>query len=129
MMTEALKVGDRVRLAEFKQAFTVRAATTGGRFVILTKPFAAQGTVIYTVIDFEQNIRGRDNYYGMGYETDEDIADALEAFQATEDGLPEQMARDAEAQGDTSWPSIIAAEVSHRHRVPLDIVSVIGATS
>lgn len=121
-----LAVGDRVRFAPYKRAMTVRAVTTGGRFAILTMPFAAQHTVIYSVIDFERGVRGCDNYYGLGYETEEDIARALEAFQATEDDLPGQMAREAEARGDSSWPSVIAAEVSHRRYVPLDIVTVLS---
>lgn len=121
----SLAVGDRVLFAPYKRAMTVRATTTAGRFAILTMPFAAKHTVIYTVIDFERRVRGCDNYYGLGYETDEQVADALVAFQATEDDLPGQAARDAQARGETSWPSIIAAEVSHRKYVPLDIVSVL----
>lgn len=123
-----LSVGDRVRFAPYKRAMTVRAVTTGGRFAILTMPFNPQRTVIYTVIDFERKVRGADNYYGLGYETDEQIADALAAFQATEDDLPGQMADEAQARGEDSWPSIIAAEVSHRNWVALDIVSVLAIT-
>lgn len=121
-----LEVGDRVRFEPYKRAMTVRAVTKGGRFAILTMPFAAQSTVIYTVIDFERSVRGCDNYYGLGYESDEDIESALTAFQATEDDLPGQRAREAEARGETSWPSVIAAEVSHRKYVPLDIVTVLS---
>lgn len=122
----SLSVGDRVFFAPYKRAMTVRAVTTGGRFAILTMPFAAKQTVIYTVIDFERRVRGCDNYYGLGYETDEQVADALAAFQATEDDLPGQAAREAQVRGETSWPSIIAAKVSHRKHVPLDIVSVVA---
>lgn len=121
-----LKVGDRVRFAPYRRAMTVRAVTTRGRFAILTMPFPPKQTVIYTVIDFERDVRGCDNYYGLGYETDEDIARALESFQATEDDLRGQRAREAEARGETSWPSVHAAEVSRRHYVPLDIVAVSG---
>lgn len=73
---KALCVGDRVRFRGEKQArFKVRAR--GERFVILTKPFNARQTCIYTVIDVEQGIRGTDNYGGLGYETPEEIAEAM----------------------------------------------------
>lgn len=119
-----LTVGDRVLFAPYRRRMTVRAVTTGGRFAILTMPFAAQETVIYTVIDFDRGVRGCDNYFGLGYETDEDIAHALAAFQATEDDLPGQRAREAEARGEKSWPAVLAAEVSYRKYVPLDIRAI-----
>lgn len=123
-----LAVGDRVRFGPYKRAMTVRAVTTGGRFAILTMPFPPKSTVIYTVIDFERGVRGCDDHYGLGYEDDQQVADALAAFQATEDDLPGQRAREAEARGETSWPSVLAAEVSHRKYVPLDIVTVMRST-
>jgi hypothetical protein len=123
-----LAVGDRVRFAPYKRAMTVRAVTTGGRFAILTMPFPPKQTVIYTVIDFKRGVRGCDNHYGLGYETDDQVARALEAFQATEDDLPGQRAREAEASGETSWPSVLAAEVSHRKYVALDIVTVLSSS-
>lgn len=123
-MTERLHVGDKVLFAPYKRHMTVRAVTRDGRFAILTMPFSARHTVIYTVIDFQLGVRGCDNYFGLGYETDDDIERALEAFQATEDDLRGRAAREAQDRGETSWPSIIAAEVSHRKRVPLDIGTV-----
>lgn len=82
----ALKVGDKVNLASSKRAWTVRGVTDRGRFVILTQPFNVRRTVLYTVIDFDRGIRGRDNYYGLGYESDADVAAALHDFQHTESG-------------------------------------------
>jgi len=78
-------VGDKVRLASSKRRWTVRGVTRAGRFVILTQPFNLQHTVLYTVIDFERGVRGKDDHYGLGYESDEDIADALHMFQHAED--------------------------------------------
>ena len=123
-----LNKGDKVKLADTKQQWTVRGVTEAGRFAILTKPFNLKRTVLYTVIDFERGVRGRDNRYGLGYETDEQVARALEAFQATEDDLSGQCAREAEERGETSWPSVFDAEVSHRtaNHTALDIVSVNG---
>lgn len=120
-----LAVGDKVRFAPYRRAMTVRAVTTSGRFVILTMPFPLKKTVLYTVIDFERNVRGTDDHYGLGYETDDQIAAALEAFQATEDDLNGKAIREAKARGETSCPYILAANVSRRNYVQLDIVAVI----
>jgi hypothetical protein len=76
---KSLAVGDRIRFRGEKQArFKVRAR--GPRFVILTKPFNARQTCIYTVIDVEQGIRGTDNYGGLGYDTSGEIAEAIDLF-------------------------------------------------
>lgn len=119
-----LKVGDRVRFTPYKRSMTVQAVTTGGRFAILTQPFAAKKTVIYTVIDFERGVRGCDNHYGVGYETPEDIANALEGFQNHEDGLTDRLLNEAVARGENSIESQWEIEVSHRKYVPLDMQKV-----
>lgn len=84
-----LQAGDKVALSDTKRKWTVRGVTRAGRFVILTQPFNLKRTVLYTVIDFDRGVRGRDDMYGVGYETDEDIASALHQFQHTEDGSPQ----------------------------------------
>lgn len=98
----ALAVGDKVKFASQKRPYTVRAITSDGRFVICTKPFNPQRTVLYTVIDFDTGRRGPDDYGGLGYETPEQIASALARFD----------------DGD--------AEVTVRHDVYLDIELVNG---
>lgn len=91
--------GDRVRFSDEKQArFKVKAASE--RFVVLTKPFNAKRTVIYTIIDLEQGVRGPGGSWGTGYETDAEIADAMEKLH---DGT---------------------ASVSQRRSVTLDIADV-----
>jgi len=48
------------------------------KFAICTKPFNLQKTVLYTIIDIEQNIRGTENLvFGMGFETTKDCEEAL----------------------------------------------------
>lgn len=81
----ALVPGDKVKLADTVSKWTVRAVTKHGRFVILTQPFNLKRTVLYTVIDFDRGVRGRDDMYGVGYETDDNIARAIHQFQHTED--------------------------------------------
>jgi hypothetical protein len=121
---ERLAVGDRVKFAEEAQRYTVRAVTRGGRFAICTKPFNPRRTVLYSVIDFRRGVRGRDNYYGLGYESDEDIASALHQFQHTEDEDPPEVTNDCEFDG--GWCHG-GAEVSGRtaNHITLRIESVI----
>lgn len=69
-------VGDNLRFAGERVRYTVRAI--GKRYVICTKPFNPLHTLLYTIIDLELNIRGRENLiFGLGFETDEDCREAL----------------------------------------------------
>lgn len=121
-----LEVDDRVNLADSKRAWTVRGVTRGGRFVILTQPFNLKRTVLYSVIDFDRGVRGKDNCYGLGYETDDQVADALHQFQHTEnDDLP--IGQHARPDCDDEWCAG-SAEVSFRsgNHVRLDMTAING---
>ncbi|HAH93678.1 MAG TPA: hypothetical protein DCM01_07525 [Dielma fastidiosa] len=73
---KGLKVGDKVKLACIKRKWTVKAVSE--RYIILTQPFNLKHTVLYTIIDLKRMVRGTDNLiFGHGYETDEDIEDAI----------------------------------------------------
>lgn len=76
-----LRLGDRLGFADEKRTYTVRAVSVDGRWAICTKPFNAMHTVLYTVIDFAAGVRGPDNCHGLGYETDEQCAEALDRFE------------------------------------------------
>jgi len=90
------KVGMKVKFEEEAQRYTVRACNE--RFAICTKPFNPRRTVLYTVVDFEQGIRGTENLvFGAGAETDEQCWEMLGRLTAGE------------------------TEVSHRNRVPVDV--------
>lgn len=70
------EVGDKVKFRRDRRSFTVRACNE--RFAVCTKPFNLRNTTLYTVVDFEQNIRGRENLiFPMGAETDEQCCDML----------------------------------------------------
>lgn len=70
------KVGTKIKFVEEKQKYTVRASND--RFVICTKPFNLEKTVLYTIIDLVKNIRGRENLiFGMGAETTEQCEEML----------------------------------------------------
>lgn len=119
-----LEVGDKVLLATHKRPWTVRGVTNGGRFVILTKPHNPLRTVVYTVIDFDRGVRGKDDHYGLGYETDEQVASVVHNFQHTEDADPPEVTNDCE-DDEGHW-CLGPAEVSSRsaNHVRLDIVAI-----
>ena len=70
-------VGGRISFAEEKNAYTIQACNS--RFLICTKPFNLQHTVLYSIVDLEQKIRGTENLiFGMGVETREQCEEMLE---------------------------------------------------
>lgn len=96
-----LKAGQLVRFAEEKQRYRIRAADK--RYAICTKPMNALRTVLYTVVDFEQRIRGTENLiFCAGAVTDEQCSEMLERL----------------ATGKT--------QISRRNRIKLRITEVDG---
>lgn len=79
-----IQPGDRLTFAEERNPYTVQAVSSDGRWVAATKPFPARDTVLYTVIDFAERLRGRDNCHGLGYETREACENAIAAFESGE---------------------------------------------
>lgn len=91
-----VKIGDKVFIPQHKRPFTVRVRDD--RYIICTKPFNAQHTVIYFIVDLVEQRRGPDNMvFCSGYESDEDCIERLKELQ---DGT---------------------IEVSYRRGIPLDI--------
>lgn len=93
-----MKIGEKIKFKEEKQRYTVQACNE--RFAICTKPFNCRKTVLYTIIDFQRNVRGRDNLvFGFyeGYETRGSCETALKELMNNE------------------------MEVSYRHFIPLNI--------
>lgn len=94
------RVGARVAFAEEKMAYTIQARSE--RFIICTKPFNARRTVLYTIVDLVDKIRGPDNLlFSNGYETRADC----------ERRLAELL--DAET----------CVDISHRRRIPLKLAT------
>ena len=91
-----VKIGDKVYIPGHKRPFTVKARDE--RYIICTKPFNAQHTVIYFIVDLVERWRAPDNMvFCSGYETDEDCQERLAELQS---GL---------------------IELSRRHGIPLDV--------
>ncbi len=95
-----LPVGAKIKFMSEKAPYTVRAANE--RYAVCIKPFNLKRTVLYTIIDFHEYVRGTENLiFGAGFETDEDCHKALARLTAGE------------------------TRVSRRNYVPLDIEEVV----
>lgn len=94
-------VGNKIYFLEEEEVRPYRVRACGRRYLVCTKPYNLKHTVIYTVIDKEEWIRGTENLvFCCGAETDEDCNEMLERLESGE------------------------TEVSHRNRVPLFIRKV-----
>jgi hypothetical protein len=71
-----LYCGAKIKFAEEKQAYTIQAASK--RYTICTKPFNAQKTVLYCIIDWKESWRGpEDLVFGAGAKTREECLEML----------------------------------------------------
>ena len=78
-----VEVGDKVYIPNQKKPYRVRARDD--RYIICTKPFNPQHTVLYFIIDLVDKRRAPDNMiFCSGYETDEDCNERLEELQSGE---------------------------------------------
>lgn len=56
LRSAVVAVGKRIRMTGERQSYLVQAAND--RFAIMTKPFNARKTYLYTITDLERNVRG-----------------------------------------------------------------------
>jgi hypothetical protein len=79
-------VGDEILFAEDPHGFAVQAVSGDGRWAVATRPTIGQddldATELYTVIDTEDEVRGVDNYGGLGYQTRDECQDAIAMFES-----------------------------------------------
>ena len=69
--------GSKIKFQNEKQKYNVRASNIA--FAICTKPMNALKTVLYTIIDWNEQIRGTENLiFGFGAEIDKDCKEMLE---------------------------------------------------
>jgi len=62
-----MNIGDKIKMDEEVQRYTVQAVNED--FAIMTKPFNARRTYLYTIVDFKRKIRGpSDLLFGPCYE-------------------------------------------------------------
>lgn len=77
----------KIKVEGERQRYTIQARNE--RFVIMTKPFNAQKTYLYTIVDLKRGVRGRCNLI-FGLPCDVNSAEgAQEALKMIEDGKME----------------------------------------
>lgn len=75
-----VKVGDKVYIPNEKRPYRVRARDD--RYIICTKPYNPQNTVLYFIVDLVEKWRAPDNMiFCSGYESDKDCNDRLKELQ------------------------------------------------
>lgn len=83
-----MRVGDKIKMTGERMRYTVQACDD--RFAIMTKPFNAQHTYLYSIIDLEMGVRGPCNLiFGLCDDVDnpDDAAVVLEKLQSGEIGV------------------------------------------
>jgi hypothetical protein len=68
-----MKIGDKIKIPNQRNRFTIRAFDK--RFIIMTKPFNARKTYLYSIIDLQELLRGPDNLIFGNYNCYEKEAD------------------------------------------------------
>jgi hypothetical protein len=103
-MHSIYKVGDRLKFTEERQSYTIQAINE--RYAVCTKPFNCQKTVLYTILDFKEGIRGpNDLVFNMyEYEKQDGCQEYLNDLM-----LPER------------HPDYRMHQISYRHRCKLSI--------
>lgn len=121
-----LPVGSKIKFRREKLRYTVQASDE--RFAICTKPFNPQRTVLYSIIDFEEQVRGpEDLIFGAGAETREQCEEMLERLNGYESPTDRKNSREAYIKAGldpNDTPGAIRTKVSHRHRCDLDIETI-----
>jgi hypothetical protein len=89
-----LAIGEKIWFSEERCGYTIQAK--GGQYLICTKPFNPKHTVLYTIVDIENMMRGpEDLVFGMGAETRQACEEMLHRLRIGE------------------------SDLSHRHSIPL----------
>ena len=116
--------GQKIYFAEEKRPYTVRACD--GRFFICTKSYnLRKNTVLYTIVDLQEGIRGTDGY-SIGpydYTTDEDCEAFLKELQEGE--KIRERNKIAFNQPDGIIEDIGAGHISYKNRIELNITKIV----
>jgi len=118
-------VGTRIYFAEEKQPYRVKARSK--RFLVCTKPFNLAKTVIYTIVDLKEGVRGPENLvFGMGAETDEQCREMVDRLEGREKPMTKKdLAWVRKVAPDFVEPEPSATEVSHRHRIDAKVARIV----
>lgn len=117
-----LDVGDKVRLDGETRTdwwWEVRAVSEHFAVCVHQAEFQPMGTIVYTVLDWRNGVRGPCNLLGQGYGDgsydQENCRLMLADF---------EYGRELHEQDEDEPPYRISIEVSHRNRVPLKVLDV-----
>jgi hypothetical protein len=118
-------VGTRIYFVEEKQPYRVKARSK--RFLVCTKPFNVRKTVIYTIVDLKEGVRGPENLvFGFGAETDEQCREMVDRLEGREKPLTEEeIATVRKVMPNFVEPELSATEVSHRHRIDAKVARIV----
>lgn len=97
-----LKTQDKIWFEEEKRPYTIQARSD--RFLVCTKPLAIHKTVLYTIVDTKELIRGTENLiFGIGAESRKDCEEMISRLEGLNQDIGFQ------------------TEISYRNRIPLKI--------
>jgi len=112
-----LQVGSKIKFSDEHGRYTVQASNE--RFAICTKPFNFRHTVFYTIIDFQENIRGPENLvFGFGAETREQCEEMLARLTAPCDHPA------TDGDGNLIVECGCRTEISRRNSIRLEIETI-----
>lgn len=128
-----IHVGSKVKFESEWLRYTVQASDD--RFAICTKPFnlmksfsnPKKCTVLYCIIDFEEDVRGPENLvFGFGAETRKQCEEMLDRLNSRNPDYDQEVETYKIAGIDPSHLTRTPdpTEVSHRHRCQLDITKI-----
>jgi len=119
-----IAVGSKVKFKGEVQRYTVQASDD--RFAICTKPFNPRNTVLYSIVDFVEGVRGPENLvFGHGAETREQCEEMLDRLNGVDrDAEQTKQAYISAGLSAKDIPEPCKTEVSRRHRCTLDIERV-----
>lgn len=109
-----LSVGERVKLADDRHWWTVKAVTE--HFAALTRQaeFHPKGTLCYTVLDWRNGVRGPCDLIGQGWGdgtyTEEQCAEMLALFEATDEPFDPDRERTVLHVSQRNWVPIRFAD-------------------
>jgi hypothetical protein len=99
-------VGARIWFHGESRPYRIRARSD--RYLVCTKPFNPKHTVLYTVVDLVEGVRGTENLiFGMGAESDQDCEEMIQRLEGKLEGAE-------------------PTEVSRRNRVNLFVTRIVN---
>ena len=111
--------GDELRFHGTRTVFTVRAISDS--FAVATG--SERGKPVYTILDWEDGVRGGHNSWGYGAVTDEEIAVLIKTLEASRAQRTGAESNPLSGTGEHPWP-LLELELSARTSVYLDIKNV-----